>query len=93
MILAVDETSKDGRAVRRSFGYAVRGRGFTPIGHSGLLPRGQRVSSLCSFDIDGFVAWEHTDGTFNTERFLSAAEHVVVRRSHPCALLTIPRAN
>ena len=81
MILAVDETSKDGRAMRRSFGYGVRGRGndFVTIGKSGLLPRGERVSALCSFDVTGFVAWEYTGNTFNRPRFLDAAQRVVVR--------------
>lgn len=81
MILAVDETSKDGRAMRRSFGYAVRGRDFTPIGSSGLLPRGERISSLCSFDVNGFVAWKHEKGTYNRDRFLTASQDVVVRSS------------
>ena len=74
--LWVDETSKDMRALRRSFGYAMRGT--KPIGKSGLLPRGDRISALCSYDIDGFVAWDMVDGTFNRDAFLSAAETVIV---------------
>ena len=75
MILAVDETSKDGRAMRRSsFGstWRVRGRDFVTIGCSGLLPRGERVSALCSFDVTGFVAWEYTGNTFNRPRWWCA---------------------
>lgn len=77
MMLAVDETSKDGRSLRRTFGYAMRGMG-PPIGASGLLPRGMRTSALCSFDVAGFVAWEFTEGTYNAERFLDAAERVIL---------------
>ena len=77
MFLVVDETSKDERAMRRSFGYALRGQ--TPIGASGLLDRGQRLSALCSFDVGGFVDYELTEGTFDRETFLDAAERVIVR--------------
>jgi len=79
MMLVVDETSKDSRALRRSFGYAVRGRDHVPIGRSGLLPRGERVSALCSFDVNGFVAWHYENGTYNRPGFLAAAQKVVVR--------------
>jgi len=75
MFLVVDETSKDERAMRRSFGYALRGQ--TPIGASGLLDRGQRLSALCSFDVGGFVDYELTEGTFDRETFLDAAERVI----------------
>lgn len=53
-LLAVDETSKDKRAFRRTFGYATRGG--PAIGNSGLGPRGERVSALCSFDMHGCAA-------------------------------------
>ena len=75
--LWVDETSKDMRALTRSFGYALRGS--PPIGKNGLAARGERVSALCSFDIGGFVCWEYTDGTYNRDAFLLAAETVIVR--------------
>jgi hypothetical protein len=54
-------------------------RGYPPVGQSSLMDRGDRLSALCSFDKHGFVAWEYTPGTFNRERFLTAAESVVVR--------------
>ena len=34
---------------------------------------------LTRFDIGGFVCWEYTDGTFNRDAFLLAAETVIVR--------------
>ena len=77
-ILAVDETSTDLRDVRRSFGYGLRGGSRKPVGNSGLLPRGERVSALAAFDITGFVAWEYTGGTFTRDEFLSKAESVIV---------------
>jgi hypothetical protein len=113
-ILAVDETSKDGRAFRRcapsagsitgglscerffalrSFGYSMRG--YPAVGTSGLLPRGERISSLCSIDVDGFVARRHTDNTFNRDGFLLAAQSVVVcacghRRPKACPVNPLP---
>ena len=75
--LWVDETSKDLRALRRTFGYALRGS--SPVGTSGLGSRGERVSALASFDVNGFVAWDLNDGTYNRDAFLTAAERVIVR--------------
>ena len=80
-ILAVDETSKDMRMMRRSMGYAIRGS--PPVGRSGLAPRGERISSLCSFDVNGFVAWSHNDGTYNTDGFLEAAQKVIYEKITP----------
>lgn len=81
MLLAVDETSKDMRATRRTFGYAIRGQ--KPIGRSGLLVRGQRVSALCSFDINGFVAHAFTEDTYDRPRFLRDAEKVILEHVRP----------
>ena len=64
---------------RSSVGYMVRG--MAPIGRDSLPPRGDRISALCSFDSNGFVAWSFVGGTFNREQFLTAAQHVVVRSS------------
>ena len=67
--------------MRRNFGYRLRGE--TAFGRSGLLPRGQRVSALCSYDVNGFIDWEMTDGTYDRDGFLDAAERVVVRAAVP----------
>ena len=56
-----------------------RARGEPPIGERGLGERGERVSALCSFDVNGFVAWEYTNGTYDRAGFLSASERVIVR--------------
>ena len=48
--------------------------GKTPIASRGYMMPGQRISSLCGYDVDGFVCWEHTTGTFDRERFLAAVE-------------------
>ncbi len=89
-LLFVDETSKDGRALRGSFGYAALGE--SPIAENGLYPRGKRVSSLCSFDLTGFVDWVHTDGTYNRQRFRVAARHAVVRHVRPGTVVILDNA-
>ena len=80
-LLFLDETAKDGASLRRSFGYAVCGT--SPIACNGMFPRGDRYSSLCAFDVDGFVDWEHTTGTFDRERFLNAVRRVVLPHITP----------
>ena len=75
MILAIDETSKDSRALQRSFGYSLRGE--PAIGGDSLRPRGDRVSALTSLSTKGFVAWECTSNTFNRESFLALHARVL----------------
>ena len=80
MHLHVDETAKDGREFRR--------RGIAPIGSPAICSVGyfggrrglhgrKRLSYLVSFDINGFLAWNATDGTYDKVGFLAAAEEVI----------------
>ena len=80
MHMHVDETAKDGREFRR--------RGIAPIGAPAICSVGyfggrgglhtrQRLSYVVSFDVNGFIAWESTEGTFTTESFLAAAETMI----------------
>ena len=39
--------------MRRDWGYALRG--LSPVDTNGYVPRSTRCSSLCGFDVDGFV--------------------------------------
>jgi len=76
MLFFLDETSKNRGALRRDFGYALRG--LSPIDHRGFAPRGEHCSSMCSFDIDGFVNWYTIrNAAFNSQRFLDACEYCV----------------
>ena len=76
MLFFLDETAKDRGALRRDFGYALRG--FRPIDRRGFAPRGERCSSMCSFDINGFVNWYTIrNANFNAQRFLESCEHCV----------------
>ena len=76
MLFFLDETAKDRNALKRGWGYALRGR--KPIDSMGHLPRTYRCSSLCGFDVKGFVNWYTIRGTFNRSKFLEASEAMVV---------------
>ena len=76
-LIFLDETSKDARALNRSFGWALRG--VTPVHSVGKVGRGSRRSALCTFDVKGFVDWYIIKGTFNRNRFLEAIKETVVR--------------
>ena len=68
-LVFVDETSKDGRDVRRRFGWSEIGKKFEAV-----VPfsRGERISVLAALDVNGFIAWYSTKGTFNRQAFHSA---------------------
>ena len=64
------------RLGRRSFGYALFGK--SPISPNAILPRGQRISSLCAMDHKGMVDWSHTKGTFKKRNFLRAWQASII---------------
>jgi transposase len=72
----LDETSKDRTSLRRDWGYALRG--MAPVDTNGYAPRSTRCSSLCGFDINGFVNWYTIRDTFSKARFMEACELTVV---------------
>ena len=45
--------------------------------------RGQRCSALCGFDIEGFVGWYITKGTFDSERFVEGVKQTVIPYIEP----------
>ncbi len=65
----VDETAKDSRHACRRYAWAKRGEEALVS-----LPfvRGERVSVLASFDINGFFAWSMTFGTYTRKSFHNA---------------------
>ena len=71
----------------RSFGYALTGN--RPVQHLGFDTRTERVSALCAFSVKGFEDWRFVSGTYNGERFLEAAEDMVVPLvvRHPIVVL------
>ena len=43
---------------------------------AGLWATAAWTAVLCSFDIRGFITWEYTNGTYDREGFLWAAEGI-----------------
>ena len=72
----LDETSKNRDSLRRRFGYALRG--MSPIDMRGYVPRSRACSSLCGFDVKGFVNWYTIRKTFDKKTFMEACEATVV---------------
>lgn len=68
-LVFVDETAKDSRGTQRRYAWSARG---TPAVTSVPFNRGKRVSALCALDINGFISWEITEGTFNRMAFHEA---------------------
>ncbi len=74
-LVFIDETSKDGRDCLRR--YARSKRGTAAIVR---LPfqRGKRISVVAGITTDGFLVFDHTDGTFTRQKFHeSIVKHVL----------------
>jgi hypothetical protein len=80
-LIFLDESSKDWRALNRSYGYALRGLKPRP-GH-GIFTRGERLSTLATFDLNGFIDWYSITGTFRSESFLDGIEQVLLLYINP----------
>lgn len=68
-LVFIDETSKDGRAAVRRYGYSTVG---TPLVVRLAFDRGQRISTLAAFNSKGFFGWTHTSGTYSRKKFHNA---------------------
>lgn len=79
-MLVLDETAKDRRDMRRSFGWGARG--CPPFATDSFPTRGGRTSALCVLSSQRFEGWAYTSGTYNAERFDEAVR----------AMLLTPRA-
>lgn len=64
---------------RREWGYALRGH--EPLSVEGYSGKRERTSSVATFDVEGFVSWYISAGTFNQDRFIDAIETIVVQRT------------
>jgi hypothetical protein len=81
MLLFIDETSKDHRAMQRSYGYALRGK--PPRSDTSTHWRGDRRSFLAAFDVHGFVDHYSVGGTFNSDAYLDGVEVAVAPHVTP----------
>jgi hypothetical protein len=82
-LVFIDETSKDGR-------HAFRRYGWSRINTKAIvhLPfrRGQRLSIMAALDVNGFIGWSSTEGTFTRAKFHEAFMKHVVPRLNPWPL-------
>jgi hypothetical protein len=80
-LLTLDETSKDRRALKASFGWHVRG---CP-GVEGAISyrRGDRWSALCIFSPRGFEDWRLIEGNFDAELFTRACGQMLLPAGPP----------
>jgi len=63
-----DETSMDGRALRRRKGWGPVG---SPVHVVDLFHRGKRISVLALYAYDGTVAFRWVEGGYNTDTFMT----------------------
>jgi len=80
-LLFLDETSKDWRAMNRSYGFALRGQ--KPRSSNGIFLRGERISTLGAFDMNGFIDWYSVTGTFKHGDFLDGVQAAVLPHITP----------
>mmetsp|Transcript_17689 Transcript_17689/g.55191 ORF Transcript_17689/g.55191 Transcript_17689/m.55191 type:complete len:209 (+) Transcript_17689:3053-3679(+) len=63
-----DETSMDGRALRRRKGWGEVG---SPVQIQEIYHRGRRISILALYTYDGTVAFRWVEGGYNTDHFMN----------------------
>ena len=82
-LIFLDETSKDGRHAYRRYARSKRGtKAVVRLPFS----RGKRVSVLAALNVNGFIAWESTRGTFTRQKFHDAFARHVVPKLNPWPL-------
>jgi hypothetical protein len=79
-LVFVDETSKDSRASQRRYGWSKRN---TPAIAKVPFTRSSRVSLVAAVDIDGFFAWDYTEGTFDRNAFHKSMINNVLHLMNP----------
>ncbi|KAJ2911303.1 hypothetical protein MD484_g9111, partial [Candolleomyces efflorescens] len=73
--VCVDETSKDERTFARRYGRAYRGERAEL---TDVFVRGDRYSLLCAMTVDGYIAAEVVEGSFDSLQFYQFIEEQVV---------------
>ena len=82
-LVFIDETSKDGRHAYRRYARSKRGtKAIVKLPFS----RGKRVSIMAALNINGFIGWETTQGTFTRAKFHHAFAAKVVPLLNPWPL-------
>jgi hypothetical protein len=65
-LVFIDETSKDERSLSRAYGYSIKN---VKVEKNIVFVRGKRYTILPVLTLDGFIAADIMEGSYNKERF------------------------
>ena len=74
-LVFLDEASRDTRGLYRRYGWSKPGEKAVT---RQIFDRGPRRSVIGILDVNGFIDWVHTDGTYNAECFRAAMTQMVL---------------
>lgn len=80
MLVFLDETGCDRRALLRKYGYSFKG--MPPICHQ-MFARGRRVSAIAAISRDGLVAYEIRTETVNSDVFIDFVRGTLIPELTP----------
>ena len=75
-----DETSLDGRDLRRVKGWGAVG---APVSIRDIFHRGRRISILAVYSYSGHVEFDYVEGSYNTESFMRHILKMIQARMQP----------
>ena len=79
-LVFADEVGQDGRGSRRRRGWAEVGAGCDI---TEFLNRGKHISILAVYWITGFIDFDHKEGGYSAEDFISAVEFMIIPHLRP----------
>ena len=79
-LVFADEVGQDGRGSRRRRGWAEVGAGCDI---TEFLNRGKHISILAMYWITGFIDFDHKEGGYSAEDFISAVEFMIIPHLRP----------
>ena len=82
-LVFIDETSKDGRHAYRRYGRSKKGtKSYVKLPFS----RGAKVSIFAALNVNGFMSWETTRGTYTRKKFHQVFSKCVIPKLNPWPL-------
>ena len=82
-LVFADEVGQDGRGSRRRRGWGAVGGGCDI---TEFLNRGKHISILALYGIGGFIDFDHKEGGYSAEDFMSAVEFMIIPHLRPYPL-------
>ena len=79
-LVFADEVGQDGRGSRRRRGWGEVGAGCDI---TEFLNRGKHISILALYGITGFIDFDHKEGGYSAEDFISAVEFMIIPHLRP----------